>query len=52
MNAAIIEFWENHNPQNPPKNEKWIRDKYPNAKLPSDAIIKAMCTIMRPEKYK
>jgi hypothetical protein len=55
MNAAISEFWENHNPENPPKNsdiEEWILENFKDNGLVNQSIVKAMCTIMRPEKYK
>lgn len=58
MHTAIAEFWENHDPNNPPKNdviELWISEKYAeliNKRVLSKHIIKSMCTIMRPQIYK
>jgi hypothetical protein len=50
--AVIVEFWENHNPQRPPKDDvviAWIKEKYP---LTSDHEAKAIDLICRPYRYK
>lgn len=55
MELAIMEFWENHDPENPPSNpaiEAWLRRNAPENIDFSENMIKAICSIMRPEKYK
>lgn len=52
MNAAIAEYWENNDPENPPKQESikgWLKENYPYlAAIEIDAID----LIMRPNRHK
>lgn len=50
--AVITEFWENHDPQRPPKDEvviAWIKSQFPKT---SDNEAKAIDLICRPYRYK
>jgi len=55
MQHCITEIWESHTPKNPPTNElinQWLNDNYKDNKLLTANMKSAMCSIMRPEKYK
>ena len=55
MNRCIAENWENHNPRNPPTNDRleaWFEENYQGNKLLSGKIKTAMLAIMRPSEYK
>ncbi len=52
MDEAIVEFWENHDPKNPPNSEaikQWLKE---NNKNLSDRKATAIDLIMRPLRYK
>lgn len=55
MQHCIAEVWENHDPKNPPSNAlifQWLDDNYKDSTLLTSNTKSAICTVMRPQKYK